>query len=146
MVFLLALANTGCAQLGVFAVRMLIELPLRMALHSVDLRPGYSTPVPQTNFSECELARGRWREHHQDAGDYIPPEYQCLPNGDWPPEAETAVIADAKKHEAPAATAPTATQDWGLPPPPAPTAAPTSTETFRVYDYNNPGAEVRPGK
>lgn len=143
---LLALANTGCAQLGYAAVALAVEMPLRMAFSSSSLKPGYSTPVPQTRFSECELARGRWRETHQDAGDYLPPEYRCLPNGDWPPEAEDEVIAAEKAQTNPLSVAPTSTQDWGLPPPPVSTAKPASTETFRVYDYNNPGVEMPSAK
>lgn len=64
-------------------------------------------------MSECELARGRYREAHQDEDD-VPPELRCLADGSYPgvsrpspppapPEAETR---EAPSEQAPAPAAP----------------------------------------
>lgn len=64
-------------------------------------------------MSECELARGRWREAHQDADD-VPPELQCLADGAYPrvsvPPAPTTpaepAAAPVESAAAPADSAP----------------------------------------
>ncbi|MEZ4295015.1 MAG: hypothetical protein R3B70_08550 [Polyangiaceae bacterium] len=99
----LMLGCAGCAQVGGQLVGAAIELSLRAVFAAASTRPGYSEPVPQTEFTECEMARGRWREVHQDEADDLPPQYQCGPNGEWPPEAEK--IFDETAAELAASTA-----------------------------------------
>src|SRR5689334_12387835 len=64
----------------------------------INAKPGYSGTVPPANFSGCEVARGRWREAHPEAAD-VPPEYQCLPDGEWPMDQSTPVVTAAAPPE-----------------------------------------------
>jgi hypothetical protein len=118
----LAMTCSGCVgALGELPIR-LVGAVLAAGLGSVDFRTGYSEPVPQTQFSECEMARGRWREEHQEPDAVMPPEYRCGPNGEWPPEHVAAVVLP--------------------PPPPAAPPAPSVPEGFRVYHYDDAGSEL----
>ena len=128
----LVLGCAGCGQLGAQLAVALITLPIRAALHeAIDSKPGYSGTVPPANFSDCELARGRWREAHQEAGDDLPPEYQCGPAGEWPP----GYVPPPPPPPPPPPT----------PPPPSAVARPLpSIEGIRVYDFRNPGVEITP--
>lgn len=144
----LGLGSAGCAQLGAGLVTAMVELPIRAAFAGVGpSKPGYSGTVPPADFSECELARGRWREAHQDAED-VPPEYQCEPGGDWPGgRPAPAAATPARQAMLPARQDPPPTPQEPAPtsvatpssPPPAP-----STEGLRVYDLRNPGVEIQP--
>ncbi|MFO0586242.1 MAG: hypothetical protein U0441_01820 [Polyangiaceae bacterium] len=78
------------------------EPDTRVLSAEVDKSPGWP-------MSECELARGRWREAHQDQ-DVPPPELRCLADGAYPPAPRppNAFVAPVDAEPpAPAATPPT---------------------------------------
>ena len=65
-------------------------------------------------MSECELARGRWRETHQDQNE-LPEELRCLANGSYP-----KITPPPSSEPEPVPAEPTV----DTPPPAAPAAAP----------------------
>lgn len=141
VVMLATLGSTGCIE-ALRATDAVLRLSVAVvevaaAVSAADRGKGsepccYSrenpTPVEgavDRPMSACEIARGRWREAHQEADD-VPPELQCLADGAYPKVPSPA--APARPPAAPA----------------EPAAAPVESAAAPA-DSGPPGAEAAPG-